>query len=109
VVLAALPIDCPPLQVEALVCDDTQRANILVTDGEHRIVVEADGPTHFVRGSDGVIVHQDGPTQLRDNLFHVAGYKVISVRVEGIHLSVFRPSEFRCRLLGQLQALGIGI
>jgi hypothetical protein len=92
--------------VEALVCDDTRQADILVTDGEHRIVVEADGPTHFVRGPDGVIVHQDGPTKLRDRLFHISGYKVLSVRVESMQLAEFCSSEFRCRLRGQLQALG---
>jgi hypothetical protein len=97
------------LQVEALVCDDTRQADILVADGEYRIVVEADGPTHFVRGPDGVVVHQDGPTRLRDHLFHISGYRVLSVRVEGMQLAEFRSSEFRCWLRGQMQALGLSM
>jgi hypothetical protein len=95
------------LQLEALVCDDTRRADILVTSPLHRVIVEADGPWHFVRAPDGCIVHQDGTTALRDRLFQAAGYEVLSVRVEDKAPSNFHTPSFRRWLQRQLQDLGL--
>jgi hypothetical protein len=95
------------LQREALVCDDTRRADILVTAPLRRVIVEADGPWHFVRTPDGSIVHQDGTTALRDRLFQASGYVVLSVRVEDKAPSDFQTPSFRRWLQRQLQETGL--
>jgi hypothetical protein len=98
---------CLDLQVEALVCDDTRRADILVTAQRHRVIVEADGPWHFVRAPDGSIVQQDGTTALRDHLFRGAGYEVLSVRVEDMTPSDFHTPRLRRWLRSELQDVGL--
>jgi RAP domain len=95
------------VQVEALVCDDTRRADILVTVQLRRVIVEADGPWHFVRAPDGSVVHRDGTTALRDRLLRAAGYEVLSVRLEDKAPSDFRTPDFRRWLQSQLQDLGL--
>jgi hypothetical protein len=95
------------VQIEALVCDDTRRADILVTAPLRRVIVEADGPWHFVRAHDGSIVHQDGRTALRDRLFQASGYEVLSVRVEDKAPSDCHTPSFRRWLQSQLQELGL--
>jgi hypothetical protein len=95
------------LQLEALVCNDTRRADILVTAPLRRVIVEADGPWHFVRAPDGSIVHQDGTTALRDRLFQASGYEVLSVRVEDKAPSDFQTPSFRRWLQRQLQETGL--
>jgi RAP domain len=96
-----------PVQVEALVCDHTRCADILVTVGAIRMIIEVDGPTHFVRDADGGIVSQDGRTQLRKHLFRAAGYEVLSVRVENRHPADFRKPEFVEWLHGGVKRRGM--
>jgi hypothetical protein len=95
------------VQVEALVCDDTRRADILVTAQLRLVIVEADGPWHFVRAPDGSVVHRDGTTALRDRLFQVSGYEVLSVRLEDKAPSDFHTSKFRRWLRSQLQDMSL--
>jgi hypothetical protein len=93
--------------VEALVCDGTRRADVLVTAGAQRVIVEADGPMHFVREADGAIVCEDGRTQLRNHLFRIAGYEVLSVRVEDQHPADFHKPEFFQWLRSELQGRAV--
>jgi hypothetical protein len=95
------------LQVEALVCDDTRRADVLVTKQRQRVIVEADTPRNFVRAPDGSFVHADGHTALRDHLFRTAGYEVLSMRIEDEATSEIHTPKFRQWLQGQLQELGL--
>jgi hypothetical protein len=97
---------CQP-QVEALVCGDTRRADVLVTAQLHRVIVEANGPWHFVRAPDGSIVHRDGTTALRDHLFQGAGYTLLSVRVEDMTPLDFHTPSFRRWLRSELQDVGL--
>jgi hypothetical protein len=94
-------------QVEALVCDGTRRANILVTAGAQRVIIEADGPMHFVRDADDAIVCEDGRTRLRDHLFCAAGYEVLSVRVEDRQSANFCKPEFVEWLRDELEQRGL--
>jgi hypothetical protein len=94
-------------QVEALVCDDTRRADILVTAGAQRVIVEADGPLHFVRDALGTIVCEDGSTQLRNHLLRSAGYEVLVCRVEDMSPIDFRTPEFLGWLRTGLQQRGL--
>jgi hypothetical protein len=94
-------------QVEALVCDGTRRADLLITAGTQRVIIEADGPTHFVRDAGGAIVCEDGRTQLRNHLFRVAGYEVLSVRVEDKHPADLLKPEFSQWLLSELQGRAV--
>jgi Protein of unknown function (DUF559) len=93
------------VQIEALVCDDTRRADVLVTAQRHRVIVEADGPWHFVRAHDGSIVHQDA-IALRDHILQASGYKVLSVRVQDKAPSDFHTPSFQRWLHSQLQGMG---
>jgi hypothetical protein len=72
-----------------------------------RMIIEADGPTHFVRDADGAIVCEDGGTQLRNHLFRAAGYDVLSVRLEGRWPTDFRKPEFVEWLRGEMKRLGL--
>jgi hypothetical protein len=94
-------------QVEALVCDGTRRADILVTAGAQRVIIEADGPMHFVRDADGAIVCEDGGTRLRNHLFCAAGYEVLSVRVEDRQPADFCKPDFVEWLRDELKRQGL--
>jgi hypothetical protein len=94
-------------QVEALVCDGTRRADILVTTGAKRVIIEADGPMHFVRNADGAVISEDGRTRLRNHLFRAAGYEVLCVRVETGHPADFFKPEYVEWLRGELKRRGL--
>lgn len=93
--------------MQAAVGDGSRRADILLQGRGVRVVVEVDGPSHFVSAADGRAVREDGATVLRNWQLQRWGYTALSVPVADKSLAQLRSAEHAAWLVRQLRDRGV--
>lgn len=99
------PTHCWPLQ--ATVGDGSRRVDILLQGRGGRLVVEVDGPSHFVTDYAGdTLLRATGKTVLRNWQLREWGYAVLSVPVGSRSCAELRSPEAGAWLLRGLRSIG---
>jgi hypothetical protein len=97
------------LILQALVGDGTRCADILVRDGDIRVVVTVDGPFLFLRSLDGEWVRYRPAAQVRDITLQRWGYSVINVPIVDESVEELQSTRFREMLKGLLEGAGVRV
>jgi RAP domain len=85
--------------------DGSRVVDVLLEWPGGKVVVEVDGPTHFLEDADGARTRLSTSTLLRNRTLQVWDYRVASIPVAG--WGDLRSPAFRALVVERLRAAGV--